>query len=244
MGIRAERKQKTRQSLVHAALKLSAQQGFSCLSLREVTREAGIAPTSFYRHFKDMDDLGLALVDEVSLMLRQLLRQSRRRVRVKRGSVRASIETFMEFLDKNEEHFRLLIGERVGAPAAFRSEIKKETRRFIEELAEDLYRDSVATGREIIDAKLVAEMMISIALSSGIDALRYPAKERVEFTEELVAKINIILLGAEALAKGWKPGREIGIPVFVASPDADEDSFVAEHSDASPLADETPALNQ
>ncbi|MFW7379416.1 MAG: HTH-type transcriptional repressor FabR [Oligoflexus sp.] len=210
MGIRADRKQKTRQSLLHSALKLSSEQGFSCLSLREVTREAGIAPTSFYRHFKDMEDLGLALVDEIALMLRQLLRQSRRRVRVKRGAVRASIETFMEFLDRNEEHFRLLIGERTGAaPRVLRSEIKKETQRFIQELAEDLYKDSEISGRPIINPKLVAEMMTTIALNTGIEALRLPAKERIGLMEDLVTQMNVVLLGAEALALGWKPGRDL-----------------------------------
>lgn len=208
MGIRAERKQKTRQSLLDAALKLSSEQGFSCLSLREVAREAGIAPTSFYRHFKDMEDLGLSLVDEIALMLRQLLRQSRRRVRVGRAGVRASIETFMEFLERNEEHFRLLIGERTGAaPRVLRSEIKKETLRFIEELAEDLRKDSEVSGRPIINPKLVAEMMTTIALNTGIEALRLPAKRRIGLMEDLVTQMNVVLLGAEALARGWKPGR-------------------------------------
>lgn len=210
MGIRAERKLKTRQSLLQAALRLSAEQGFSCLSLREVTREAGIAPTSFYRHFKDMEDLGLALVDEIALMLRQLLRQSRRRIRAERAAVRASIETFMEFLERNEEHFRLLIGERTGAtPRLLRSEIKKETQRFIEELAEDLNKDSEISGRPIINPRLVAEMMTTIALNSGIEALRLPGKERIGLMEDLVTQINVVLLGAEALAQGWKPGRNL-----------------------------------
>ena len=43
---------------------LSAERSFASLSLREVAREAGIAPTSFYRHFRDVDELGLTMVDE------------------------------------------------------------------------------------------------------------------------------------------------------------------------------------
>ena len=54
---------------------LSPERVFSSLSLREVTRGAGIAPTSFYRHFDDMNALGLALVAEAGLALRQLLRK-------------------------------------------------------------------------------------------------------------------------------------------------------------------------
>ncbi|MCV5655418.1 HTH-type transcriptional repressor FabR, partial [Escherichia coli] len=80
MGIRAQQKEKTRRSLIDAAFsQLSADRSFSSLSLREVAREAGIAPTSFYRHFKDMDELGLTMVDEGGLLLRQLMRQARQR---------------------------------------------------------------------------------------------------------------------------------------------------------------------
>lgn len=45
MGVRAQQKEKTRRSLVEAAFsQLSAERSFASLSLREVAREAGIAP--------------------------------------------------------------------------------------------------------------------------------------------------------------------------------------------------------
>ena len=37
---------------------------FRHVSLREIAKLAGIAPTSFYRHFHDMEGLGLALIEE------------------------------------------------------------------------------------------------------------------------------------------------------------------------------------
>ncbi|MCP3864651.1 MAG: TetR family transcriptional regulator, partial [Aestuariibacter sp.] len=75
---RQEQKLKTRQSIIDAAFQLlNENRTLSAISLREVAREAGIAPTSFYRHFKDMDELGLTLVDEAGLALRQLMRQAR-----------------------------------------------------------------------------------------------------------------------------------------------------------------------
>jgi Bacterial regulatory proteins, tetR family len=47
-----EEKEKVRRALLAATLRLAAPYGFASLSLREVAREAGIAPTSFYRHFE------------------------------------------------------------------------------------------------------------------------------------------------------------------------------------------------
>ena len=46
----------TKDELFQAALNLiGPQKSIASLSLREVAREAGIAPNSFYRHFKDID---------------------------------------------------------------------------------------------------------------------------------------------------------------------------------------------
>ena len=59
-------KERVRAELMRAALRLGAQHGFASLGLREVAREAGIAPTSFYRHFSDMEELGMAIIRELA----------------------------------------------------------------------------------------------------------------------------------------------------------------------------------
>jgi AcrR family transcriptional regulator len=70
MTIRDEKNSKRDNTLLDAALKLMSDgRSFVSISLREVTREAGVVPTAFYRHFRDMDELGLALVDDVSFEL-------------------------------------------------------------------------------------------------------------------------------------------------------------------------------
>ena len=62
---RAEKKLQTRHTLLQSTLDLmDSGRGFCGLSLREVTRQAGVVPAAFYRHFEDMDQLGLALVQE------------------------------------------------------------------------------------------------------------------------------------------------------------------------------------
>ena len=63
---RHQEKARVRKALLRACLSLSAVHGFASLGLREVSREAGIAPTSFYRHFADMRELGRALIEELA----------------------------------------------------------------------------------------------------------------------------------------------------------------------------------
>jgi len=75
---RAVRSDGPRRGLLDAALgQLEAGIGFDSLSLRRVTREAGVVPAAFYRHFANMDELGLALVEESVQTLREMLRRVR-----------------------------------------------------------------------------------------------------------------------------------------------------------------------
>ena len=64
---RKQQKEETRHKLMDAATaELASGRSFDTLSLREIAKLAGIAPTSFYRHFHDMEGLGLALIEERS----------------------------------------------------------------------------------------------------------------------------------------------------------------------------------
>ena len=203
MPTRAEQKQATRRAIIDAELKLSAERGFSSLSLRSVAKEAEIAPTSFYRHFADMDELGLTLVDEVGMSLRQLVREARRRVDESgKGSViRASIQTFLEFVERNENLFRLLLGEGSGSTPHFRRAIAKEIQRFTGDLAEDLIREAEASERPIAHVHHAAEAMVTVAFNLGASSIDRPHEERLAVIERIIIEVRMIMRGAQALAE-------------------------------------------
>ena len=128
---RQEQKLRTRRSIIEAAFSLlDEQRSLSSISLREVARAAGIAPTSFYRHFKDIDELGLTLVDEAGLALRQLMRQARVRIASGGGVINTSVDTFMEFITANNNVFRLLLREHTGTSMAFMAAVLREIKHF------------------------------------------------------------------------------------------------------------------
>lgn len=69
-----------RQKLMGAALELAATtRSLASLGLREVARHAGLNPNTFYRHFKDFDDLGVAMFKDLGTELRAGLRERRMR---------------------------------------------------------------------------------------------------------------------------------------------------------------------
>ncbi|CBL44824.1 Transcriptional regulator [gamma proteobacterium HdN1] len=199
MASRIEQREKTRTAIVQAALHLSSEKGFPALSLREVTREAGVAPATFYRYFIDMEALGLAIVDEVGLSLRQLMRKARHRVRVEGSIVNTSIETFMDFIDKNPLLFQLLMGDRAGGPRSFRAAIKKEKQRFVDELADDLSKDPPTRHQPLDHITVVAEMMVNLVFDGGIEALSLPKEERAPLAEKLKLELRIILTGSQVI---------------------------------------------
>ena len=201
VGIRAQQKERTRRSVIDAAFsQLTAERSFSNLSLREVAREAGIAPTSFYRHFRDMDELGLTMVDEGGLTLRQLMRQARLRIASRGGSViRTSVQTFMEFIEHNPNVFRLLLRERSGTSLAFRQAVQREIQHFIAELADELQKKS---GFSLQDAQAQAEAMVILVFNAGAEALDQEAEARAALAERIVFQLRMIVRGAEFYSRG------------------------------------------
>lgn len=191
---RQEQKLKTRQKLISAAFALlDENKSLSAISLREVAREAGIAPTSFYRHFKDIDELGLTLVDEAGLALRQLMRQARLRIATGGGVVSTSVDTFMEFISANSNVFRVLLREHTGTSAAYRMAVFREIQHFIDELT-DYIIEKQSVSRNL--ASLQAEAMVKLVFSAGAEALEVDALRRKKIGSRVKAQLKLVLAGA------------------------------------------------
>lgn len=196
---RQEQKLKTRQNIINAAFHLLHEnRTLSAISLREVAREAGIAPTSFYRHFKDMDELGLTLVDEAGLALRQLMRQARRRIASGGGVIDTSVETFMEFISSNSNAFRLLLREHTGTSAAYRLAVSREIQHFTEELTDYIVEQEILPHQL---AYLQAECMVRLVFSAGADALEADDNQRIEIGKRVKVQLRFIQYGGETFAQ-------------------------------------------
>ena len=193
---RQEQKQKTRQNIIAGAFQLlNENRTLSAISLREVAREAGIAPTSFYRHFKDMDELGLTLVDEAGLALRQLMRHARRRIASGGGVIDTSVDTFMEFISANSNVFRLLLREHTGTSAAYRLAVSREIQHFTDELS-DYIIEQLRIPHDI--AVLQAESMVRLVFSAGADALEADTILKNDISDRLKRQLRFIQLGSLA----------------------------------------------
>jgi len=194
---RAERKQRTREALLDGALRLLEDRAFASLSLREVTREAGIVPAGFYRHFEDMDDLGLALVDDSFRRLRQVLRRARENQGPPKALVRSSLAVLARNIDEHPLHFRFIARERNSGVPALRRAIRGEIRLLSSELATDLARCPHLRDWSSQDLQMLAALIVSTMVAT-VEAILDASPDDPLAEQEVIAtaeaQLRLILL--------------------------------------------------
>lgn len=198
--IRGERKQRTRESLLDAALALMNQgRSFTSLGLREITREAGVVPTSFYRHFKDMDELGLALVEEGGMTLRRLLREARKNSQPGSDMLRRSVMIYRDYLAENRLNFLFVASERTGGSPVIRSAIRAEVNHFTNEMAQDLRTLNFFPDLSTASLQMICGLVVNTMLNACTDILDLPAGQpqaERELLDNFVHQLRLIFLGA------------------------------------------------
>ena len=189
------------QELMEAAVRLvDSNRSVSSLSLREIAREAGIAPNSFYRHFRDVDELAVALIDRAGRSLRGTIREARKRLESGRGGVRSSVEVFMEALDDDQKYLQILLREISIGSDAFRHAVDRELNYFEEELNDELLRIVEASGQKIHQPRVVAKAITRLVFTLGASAANMSIEQRSDLTEETVTMVRMIIIGANAMA--------------------------------------------
>jgi AcrR family transcriptional regulator len=190
-----EEKEKVRAALMRAALHLAAAHGFAGLGLREVAREAGIAPTSFYRHFADMEELGTALIREVAG--RELRELGDRAMARRETAVGALVEAMLAGVAKDPELMRFLVAERTGASAQFRALLRTELTTLARTLHAAVDGRSPGADRSLS----AAESAVSLLFDAAADALDQPKAGRAAAQESLIWAMTALLMAAQ----GAKP---------------------------------------
>jgi len=201
MPTRVERKEVTRRAIIGAALKLLDERNFSALSLREVTREVGIVPAGFYRHFESMEALGLVLIDESFRSLREMLRSARTNKLDPNRMIESTVEILTASVTQQREHWRFIVRERSSGIPILRHAIRAEILLITSELAADLARfpglDTWSTEDLNIRAGLFVNSMIVIAeaIEDSPDAATVE-----EITRTAVRQLRMITVGVA----GWR----------------------------------------
>lgn len=190
----------TKEELFQATLSLiSPQKSIASLSLREIAREAGIAPNSFYRHFKDIDELAIALIDQSGLVLRRIIREARLQASKQQSIIRSSVEVFIQQLNTDEGNLSLLLREGYTGSTSYKAAVDRQLNFFQQELQEDLIRLERLNNSKISHADLAAKAITQLVFNMGAKVIDLPVEQRTEVAEQTMVMIRMILEGARHL---------------------------------------------
>ncbi|RYP82645.1 TetR family transcriptional regulator [Nocardioides guangzhouensis] len=201
---RSERKERTRRAILDAALDQLADESFGSLSLRRLTKQVGIVPTAFYRHFSTLDELGLALVDESFATLRAMIRDVRRGEPAPDTLIDRSVDVLSAQLDANMAHFRFIGRERYGGVTVVREAIARELALFERELATDLARMPGLERWGAADLALLAGIFVNLMVAAAGEMVSPEAEDaavRRGIEDTLRRQARMVVVGAA----GWRP---------------------------------------
>jgi AcrR family transcriptional regulator len=202
MAARAEKKARTRNRLIDSALAIIGfGANFASISLREVAKTAGVVPTSFYRHFGDMEELGLAMVDELGLNLRRLMRGSFAAGESLDTIVNRCTDALFEYVLDNANLVQFVNQSRTGGTKALQDAIRNELQFISGRIATELstHLAELKPQQRDVTASLIVSALLEnttylLSLPKDSDSLQDELKQRT------VEQVHVILLGATSWA--------------------------------------------
>ncbi|MFH8338245.1 TetR family transcriptional regulator [Streptomyces sp. AM6-12] len=200
LGVRQAQKQKTRQAFLDAALALLEEQSLSSLGLREVTRAVGVAPTAFYRHFRSIPDLGVALVDEALGSLHPMVRETVSTTGDSEERITRAVELIARYVAAHPSHVRFIARERHGGVQPVREAIGDQLARFAGEVKAELAQDPASAGWSDDDVLMLARLYVDqmlISASQFLEALDGPVQERHRVTRLATRQLRLITIGRD-----------------------------------------------
>lgn len=192
-----------RERLIEAALRLSAQKSsLGSLGLRELAREAGLNPNTFYRHFADLDALALAAVEHFGEALRRDRNAARDEARDFATFLRGSLARYFAFAAKNPQAF--VLGFRELAAQADVSPVSRAVRALMDELSEELLVITRHYGElphvPLAMQRELSQLVIRQLFMLSLEYIERP-RQRAEVLERALRFVGFLHRGAEAAAK-------------------------------------------
>ncbi|TVP54392.1 MAG: TetR family transcriptional regulator [Halomonadaceae bacterium] len=206
--------------LINAALKLAAKsRSLQALGLRELAREAGLNPNTFYRHFASLDDLGLTMIERLVVQLRGPLRQQRIAAaqavidqygaenvsaRTRAGTVRGlrvnreTVRLFFDFVVKNQYGFIIGLRELHGASPVIRQALSNAMENFAADMADDLERFQLMPVHDRRRLEQASILVVRQMFMLSMDYIEQPER-RQALRRETEDMIMAVIMGYSAL---------------------------------------------
>ena len=189
-----------RQRLIDAAVRLFARKGYFYTTTAEVSAQAGVASGTLYLYFNSKDDLLAAALNEfLEAFEREVLPQARRCADARSG-LRAFVDSFTDFITRNQDLARVFFVESRQSNSALLSQASAAEARYF-----GLTQSFLASLGEGIDPAVLDEELVTSTVLGTLEtvAVRWlfgraalsPTDNSDSITERLLAGVEHTFAG-------------------------------------------------
>lgn len=168
--------------LIQAALRLITQsRSLTSLGLRELAREAGLNPNTFYRHFQNLDEFGLQVLGYIAEDMKAGVRELRRTAASSEQAAHDTVQYVYHYFLANPAATTVAVRELHGPSALLRRALQTQLDASAREMAEDILERQLVRGVDPATIHEISDMTIRYILFRAMDYIDQPnQRERIQ----------------------------------------------------------------
>ncbi|OZC36196.1 TetR family transcriptional regulator [Marinobacter vinifirmus] len=172
--------------LVQAALRLITEtRSLTSLGLRELAREAGLNPNTFYRHFKSLDEFGLQVLGYIAEDMKTGVRQLRQMADSSEQASHDTVTFVYRYFLANPAATTVAVRELHGPSPVLRRALEAQLDASAREMAEDILERGLVPGVDAAVVHEISHMTIRYILFRAMDYIEKPEqRERIQLETE------------------------------------------------------------
>lgn len=172
--------------LVQAALRLITQsRSLTSLGLRELAREAGLNPNTFYRHFRNLDEFGLQVLGYIAEDMKAGVRQLRQMADSSEQASHDTVTFVYHYFLANPAATTVAVRELHGPSPVLRRALEAQLDASAREMAEDILERGLVRGVDEVVVQEISNMTIRYILFRAMDYIEKPEqRERIQVETE------------------------------------------------------------
>lgn len=168
--------------LIQAALRLITEtRSLTSLGLRELAREAGLNPNTFYRHFRNLDEFGLQVLGYIAEDMKAGVRELRRMAESSEQASHDTVAFVYHYFLSNPAATTVAVRELHGPSPVLRQALEAQLNASAREMAEDIIERRLVAGVNGETIHEISHMTIRYILFRAMDYLEKPdQRERIQ----------------------------------------------------------------
>lgn len=182
--------------LVQAGLRLITEtRSLTSLGLRELAREAGLNPNTFYRHFKNLDEFGLQVLGYIAADMKSGVRELRQMAESSEQASHDTVTYVYHYFLANPAATTVAVRELHGPSPLLRKALEAQLNASAREMAEDIIERQLVYAVPPETIHEISRMTIRYILFRAMDYIEKP-EQRETIQRETERFINRQFRGA------------------------------------------------